>query len=47
MLTSAADSVEMLITMVLMTRMDFEVLDAQDLMPELRKATERLTRAFA
>jgi predicted DNA-binding transcriptional regulator YafY len=45
-LTTGADSIEMLITQVLMTRMECEVLDAQGLLPELQKVTERLARAF-
>ncbi len=45
-LSVGADSIETLITLVVMTRMDFEVLDSHELMPELRKVTERLRRAF-
>jgi predicted DNA-binding transcriptional regulator YafY len=46
-LSVGADSIEMLVTQILMTRVEFEVLEAQDLMPELRRVTERLSRAFA
>jgi len=45
-LSVGADSIETLVTLVVMTRMDFEVLDSHELMPELRKVTERLRRAF-
>jgi predicted DNA-binding transcriptional regulator YafY len=46
-LSLGADSVEMLVTMLVMTRMEFEVLEPVDLLPELRKVTERLARALA
>ncbi len=45
-LSVGADSIEMLITQAVMTGMEFEVLDPPDLVPELRKVTERLQRAF-
>jgi len=46
-LTTGADSVEMLAATLVMTATEFEVLDAPELIPELRKIAERLTRATA
>src|SRR4051812_10469543 len=45
-LSLGADSVEMLVTMLVMTGVEFEVLESADLLPELRKVTERLARAL-
>jgi predicted DNA-binding transcriptional regulator YafY len=44
-LNTGADSVEMLVSMLVMTAADFEILDAPELVPELRKVVERLSRA--
>ena len=46
-LSMGADSPEMLVTLMVMTGMDFELLDSQDLKPEMRRIAERLARAFA
>lgn len=45
-LSLGADSMEMLVTMLVMTGMDFEVIEPRDLVPELRRVSERLSRAF-
>jgi predicted DNA-binding transcriptional regulator YafY len=44
-LSMGADSVEMLASMMVMTCAEFEILDAPELIPELRKIVERLVRA--
>jgi len=46
-LTMGADSPEMLVTMMVMTRMEFEMLDSHELKPEIRRIVERLARSFA
>jgi predicted DNA-binding transcriptional regulator YafY len=46
-LSMGADSMEMLITQMVMTGTEFEVLDMHELLPDLRKVVERLGRAFA
>jgi len=45
-LSLGADSVEMLLTMLVMTGVEFEVLEPKELLPELRRVTERLARAL-
>ena len=45
-LSLGADSLDNLVTMLVMTGVDFEVIEPLDLIPELRKVSERLTRAF-
>lgn len=45
-LSMGADSPEMLVTLMVMTGMEFELLDAQELKPEMRRIAERLARAF-
>jgi predicted DNA-binding transcriptional regulator YafY len=45
-LEMSADSLEMLITLMVMTGMEFEMLDAHELKPEMRKVVERLAKAF-
>jgi predicted DNA-binding transcriptional regulator YafY len=44
-LSTGADSIESLAAMMLMTGADFEILDAPDLLPDLRVIAERLRRA--
>lgn len=44
-LNAGADSIEMLAAMLVMIQSDFEILDSQELVPELRKIVERLARA--
>ncbi|MEJ0035133.1 MAG: WYL domain-containing protein [Gammaproteobacteria bacterium] len=46
-LEMGADSPEMLVTLMVMTGMEFEMLDAHELKPDMRKVVERLARAFA
>jgi predicted DNA-binding transcriptional regulator YafY len=46
-LNAGADSIEMLAAMLVMTQADFEILDAHELVPELRKIVARLARATA
>ena len=46
-LSLGADTVETLITLMVMTGVEFEVLDSHELLPELRRMTARLSRAFA
>jgi predicted DNA-binding transcriptional regulator YafY len=46
-LTTGADSIEMLAATLVMTAADFEIVDAPELMPELRRIAERLTRGTA
>jgi len=45
-LSMGADSPEMLVTLMVMTGMEFELLDAQELKPQMRRIAERLARAF-
>jgi predicted DNA-binding transcriptional regulator YafY len=45
-LDMGADSMEMLVTMMVMTGMEFEMLDSHELKPEMRKVVERLARSF-
>jgi len=45
-LEMSADSLEMLVTLMVMTGMEFEMLDAHELKPEMRKVVERLAKAF-
>jgi predicted DNA-binding transcriptional regulator YafY len=45
-LSASADSLEMLMVLILMTRTDFEILDSHELFPELRRITARLQNAF-
>jgi predicted DNA-binding transcriptional regulator YafY len=45
-LSVGADSIEMLVTIIVMTRMEFEVMDSHELLPEMLQLTERLGRAF-
>jgi hypothetical protein len=42
-----ADSPEMLVTLMVMTGMEFEMLDSHELKPEIRRIVERLARSFA
>jgi predicted DNA-binding transcriptional regulator YafY len=44
-LSTGADSLETLAAMMLMTGADFEILDAPELLPQLRTIAERLSRA--
>ncbi len=44
-LSTGADSLESLASMMLMTGADFEILDAAELLPQLRTIADRLTRA--
>jgi predicted DNA-binding transcriptional regulator YafY len=44
-LNAGADSIEMLAAMLVMIQSDFEILDARELVPDLRKIVERLARA--
>lgn len=46
-LDMGADSLDMLVTMMVMTGMEFEMLDSHELKPEMRRVAERLARAFA
>jgi predicted DNA-binding transcriptional regulator YafY len=46
-LSMGADSPEMLVTLMVMTRMEFEMLDSHELKPEIRRIVERLARSFA
>ena len=46
-LEMSADSLEMLITLMVMTGVEFEMLDAHELKPQLRQVVERLAKAFA
>ncbi len=43
-LNTGADSVEMLAALIVMTNVDFEILDPQELLPELRRVVDRLHR---
>jgi predicted DNA-binding transcriptional regulator YafY len=45
-LDMGADSMEMLVTMMVMVGMEFEMLDSHELKPEMLKVVERLTRSF-
>jgi len=45
-LNTGADSVEGLAAQMLLMGVDFEILDSGDLMPELRKITDRLSQAI-
>jgi len=45
-LSASADSLEMLMVLVLMTRVDFEILDSHDLLPGLRQVLARLQKAI-
>jgi predicted DNA-binding transcriptional regulator YafY len=45
-LSLGADSMDMLVTMLVMTGVEFEVIESRELLPELRKVAERLTRAL-
>jgi predicted DNA-binding transcriptional regulator YafY len=45
-LDMGADSMEMLVTMMVMTGMEFEMLDSHELKPLMRKVVERLARSF-
>jgi predicted DNA-binding transcriptional regulator YafY len=46
-LSLGADTMDNLVTMLVMTGMDFEVLEPRELIPELKKVSDRLMRAFA
>jgi predicted DNA-binding transcriptional regulator YafY len=46
-LSMAAESPEMLVTLMVMTGMEFEMLDSHELKPEIRRIVERLARSFA
>jgi predicted DNA-binding transcriptional regulator YafY len=46
-LEMSADSLEMLITLMVMTGMEFEMLDSHELKPEMLKVVERLSRGLA
>jgi predicted DNA-binding transcriptional regulator YafY len=46
-LSTGADTIEMLAAMLVMTCAEFEIIDAPELIPELRKVVERLSRAIA
>lgn len=45
-LDMGADTMEMLVTMMVMVGMEFEMLDSHELKPEMRKVVERLARSF-
>ncbi len=45
-LSLGADTMDNLVTMLVMTGMDFELLEPRELIPELKKVSDRLTRAF-
>lgn len=45
-LSMGADSPEMLVSMLVMIPADFEMLDSQELLPELRRVVERLQRSM-
>jgi predicted DNA-binding transcriptional regulator YafY len=44
-LSTGADSIEVLVAQIVLIGADFEILDARELAPELRKIAERLSRA--
>ena len=46
-LNMGADSPEMLVTLMVMTGMDFELLDSHELKPQMRRIAERLGRGFS
>jgi predicted DNA-binding transcriptional regulator YafY len=46
-LNMGADSPEMLVTLMVMTGMDFELLDSHELKPQMRKVAERLARGLS
>ena len=46
-LNMGADSPEMLVTLMVMTGMEFEMLDSHELKPDIRRIVERLARSFA
>jgi predicted DNA-binding transcriptional regulator YafY len=46
-LSTGAESIEMLAAILVMTTADFEIVDAPELVPDLRRIVERLTRALA
>lgn len=46
-LDMGADSLEMLVTLMVMTGMEFEMLDSHELKPDMVKVVERLMKAFA
>ena len=46
-LSTGADTIEMLAAMLVMTSAEFEIIDAPELVPELRKIAARLARATA
>jgi predicted DNA-binding transcriptional regulator YafY len=46
-LSMGADSLEMLVTLMVMTGMEFELLDSHELKPDMQKIAERLARAFS
>ena len=46
-LNMGADSLEMLVTLMVMTAMDFELLDSHELKPQMRRIAERLGRGFS
>jgi predicted DNA-binding transcriptional regulator YafY len=45
-LDMGADSLEMLVTLMVMTGMEFEMLDSHELKPEMQRVVQRLTKAF-
>ena len=45
-LDMGADSMEMLVTLMVMTGMEFEMLDSHELKPEMQRVVQRLTKAF-